>query len=319
MPDTEISFDQVRAAAERISPIAKRTPVMTSASFDAEAGVQAFFKCENLQKGGAFKIRGASNFVFSIPKEQLARGVVAHSSGNHAQAVAIAAQFAGIPATLVMPEDAPRSKLEGTRARGARIVTYNRFGGDTREEISARIAEETGATMVPPYDHPWTIAGQATAAKELIEEAPDLDAIAVCVGGGGLSAGSSISAHHLRPQIRMFGIEPELANDTYLSFAAGKRVKIEMPPTIADGLRSVTPGELTFPILRKHLEQMIVVSEDEIRATVKFMMMRLKIVLEPSGAVSAAAVLFKKLPPGIRRVGVILSGGNIDFEQLASL
>ena len=224
MPDTEVTFEHIRAAAERIRPIAKRTPVMTSASFDAEAGVQAFFKCENLQKGGAFKIRGASNFVFSIPKEQLAKGVVAHSSGNHAQAVAIAAQFAGIPATLVMPEDAPRSKLEGTRARGARIVTYNRFGGDTREEISAKIAEETGATMVPPYDHPWTIAGQATAAKELIEETPDLDAIAVCVGGGGLSAGSSISAHHLRPQIRMFGIEPELANDTYLSFAAGERV-----------------------------------------------------------------------------------------------
>jgi threonine dehydratase len=319
MPDTEVTFEHIRAAAERISPIAKRTPVMTSASFDDEAGVHAFFKCENLQKGGAFKIRGASNFVFSIPKEQLAKGVVAHSSGNHAQAVAIAAQFAGIPATLVMPEDAPRSKLEGTRARGARIVTYNRFGGDTREAISAKIAAETGATMVPPYDHPWTIAGQATAAKELIEEVPDLDAIAVCVGGGGLSSGSSISAHHLRPQIRMFGIEPELANDTYLSFAAGHRVKIETPPTIADGLRSVTPGELTFPILRKHLEQMIVVSEDEIRATVKFMMMRLKIVLEPSGAVSAAAVLFKKLPPGIRRVGVILSGGNIDFEQLASL
>jgi threonine dehydratase len=319
MPDTEITFEQIQAAAERIRPIAKRTPVMTSASFDSDSGVQAFFKCENLQKGGAFKIRGASNFVFSIPKEQLSKGVVAHSSGNHAQAVAIAAQFAGIPATLVMPEDAPRSKLEGTRARGARIVTYNRFGGETREAISAQIAAETGATMVPPYDHPWTIAGQATAAKELIEEVPDLDAIAVCVGGGGLSSGSSISAHHMRPQIRMFGIEPDLANDTYLSFAAGHRVKIETPPTIADGLRSVTPGELTFPILRKHLEQMIVVSEDEIRATVKFMMMRLKIVLEPSGAVSAAAVLFKKLPPGIRRVGVILSGGNIDFEQLASL
>jgi threonine dehydratase len=318
MPDTEITFEQICAAAERIKPIAKRTPVMTSASFDAEAGVHAFFKCENLQKGGAFKIRGASNFVFSIPKEQLSKGVVAHSSGNHAQAVAIAAQFAGAPATLVMPEDAPKSKLEGTRARGAKIVTYNRFS-DTREAISERIAKETGATMVPPYDHPWTIAGQATAAKELIEEVPDLDAIAVCVGGGGLCSGSSISAHHLRPQIRMFGIEPELANDTYLSFAAGERVKIDTPATIADGLRSVTPGQLTFPILRKHLEQMLVVSEDEIRATVKFMMMRLKIVLEPSGAVSAAAVLFHKLPPGIRRVGVILSGGNVDFEQLANL
>jgi len=245
--------------------------------------------------------------------------VVAHSSGNHAQAVAIAAQFAGAPATLVMPEDAPRSKLEGTRARGARIVTYNRFSGGTRESISARIAAETGATMVPPYDHPWTIAGQGTCGKELVEEAPDLDAIAVCVGGGGLCSGTSIAAHHLRPQVRIFGIEPELANDTYLSFAAGTRVKIDIPPTIADGLRSVTPGELTFPILRKHVEQMITVTEEEIRATVKFLVMRLKIVVEPSGAVSAAAVLFHKLPPGIGRVGVILSGGNVDFDQLANL
>lgn len=318
MPDTEITFDQIRAAAERIRPIAKRTPVMTSASFDAAAGVNAFFKCENFQKGGAFKIRGASNFIFSIPQDRLPKGVVAHSSGNHAQAVAIAAEFAGIPATLVMPEDAPRSKLEGTRAHGAKIVTYDRFTGN-REAISARIAEETGATVVPPYDHPWTIAGQATAAKELIEEVPDLDAIAVCVGGGGLSSGSSISAHFLHPQIRMFGIEPELANDTYLSFAAGERVKIDTPPTIADGLRSTSPGELTFPILRQHLEQMLLVSEDEIRAAMKFLMMRMKIVVEPSGAVSAAAVLFHKLPAGIRRVGVILSGGNVDYEQLANL
>jgi threonine dehydratase len=318
MPDTEITFDHIRAAAERIRPIAKRTPVMSSASFDSESGVSAFFKCENFQKGGAFKIRGASNFIFSIPKDRLAAGVVAHSSGNHAQAVAIAAQFAGIPATLVMPEDAPRSKLEGTRARGAKIVHYDRFHGN-REQISARIAAETGATLVPPYDHPWTIAGQGTAAKELIEEVPDLDALVVCVGGGGLCSGSGIAAHHLRPQIRVFGIEPELGNDTYLSFAAGERVKIETPSTIADGLRSTSPGELTFPILKQHVEQMLMVSEDEIRATVKFLMMRLKIVVEPSGAVSAAAVLFHKLPAGIRRVGVILSGGNVDYEQLATL
>ena len=319
MPDTEVTFDDIRAAADRIRPIAKRTPVMTSASFDAESGVTSFFKCENFQKGGAFKIRGASNFIFSIPKDRLPKGVVAHSSGNHAQAVAIAAQFAGIPATLVMPDDAPNSKLEGTRARGARIVTYNRLGNVTRESISAKIAEETGATMVPPYDHPWTIAGQGTCAKELLEEIPDLDALVVCVGGGGLCSGSSISAHHLRPQIRVFGVEPELANDTFLSFAAGKRVKIATPPTIADGLRSTTPGELTFPILREHVEQMITVTEDEIRAAVRFLAMRLKIVVEPSGAVSAAAVLFKKLPPGLKRAGIILSGGNVDFENFATL
>ena len=318
MPDTEITFEDIRAAAERIRPIAKRTPVMTSHSVDHEAGLTAFFKCENFQKGGAFKIRGASNFILSIPKDQLSKGVVAHSSGNHAQAVAIAAQFVGVPATLVMPEDAPRSKMDGTRARGAKIVTYNRFT-DSREAISARISAETGATIVPPYDHPWTIAGQGTAAKELLEEIPDLDAIVVCVGGGGLLSGSSIAARHLRPSIRIFGVEPELANDTYLSFATGERVKIDTPPTIADGLRSQSPGELTLPILRQHVEQMLLVSEDEIRRALKFLLLRMKILVEPSGAVSAAAVMFKKLPPGMERVGVILSGGNVDYEQLAEL
>jgi threonine dehydratase len=318
MPDTEVSFEHIRAAAERIRPTAKRTPVMTSRSFDAEAGVTAFFKCENLQTGGAFKIRGASNFIFSIPKDQLKKGVVAHSSGNHAQAVAIAAQVAGAEATLVMPDDAPRAKLEGTRARGAKIVTYDRLAGN-REAISGRIAAETGATMVPPYDHPWTIAGQGTAALELLEEIPDLDALVVCCGGGGLMSGSAIAAHHLRPSIRIFGVEPDTANDTTLSFAAGHRVTIPTPPTIADGLRSTTPGALTFPILQKHVERMITVSDDEIRATLKFLLMRLKILVEPSGAVSAAAALQGKLPAGIGRVGIILSGGNVDYEQLAAL
>jgi threonine dehydratase len=244
--------------------------------------------------------------------------VVAHSSGNHAQAVAIAAEFVGAKATLVMPDDAPRAKLEGTRARGADIIIYDRLTGN-REEISGKFAAETGATLVPPYDHPWTIAGQGTAAKELLEEVTDLDALVVCCGGGGLMSGSAIAAHHLNPKIRIFGIEPALANDTYLSFQAGKRMKIDTPPTIADGLRSTMPGELTFPIIQKHVEQMILVSEEEIRATLKFMLMRLKILVEPSGAVSAAAVLFKKLPAGVRRVGVILSGGNVDYEQLANL
>jgi threonine dehydratase len=204
---TEVTFEDIRAAAERIRPTAKRTPVMTSRSFDAEAGVAAFFKCENLQTGGAFKIRGASNFIFSIPKDQLEKGVVAHSSGNHAQAVAIAAQYLGTPATLVMPEDAPRAKLEGTRARGARIVAYNRFTDD-RTAISARIAAETGATLVPPYDHPWTIAGQGTAAKELLEEVPDLDALVVCVGGGGADVGI---VHRRAPHAP---VDPDFRNRT---------------------------------------------------------------------------------------------------------
>ena len=317
MPDTEVTFEHIRSAAERIRTIAKRTPVMTSRSFDAAAGVTAFFKCENLQTGGAFKIRGASNFIFSIPKDQLPRGVVAHSSGNHAQAVAIAARAVGAPATLVMPEDAPRSKLEATRAQGARIVSYNRLTDD-RGAISARISAETGATLVPPYDHPWTIAGQGTAAKELLEEVPDLGALVVCIGGGGLISGSSIAARHLRREIRIFGVEPAGANDAYLSFAAGKRVEIPPPETIADGLRSPAPGELTFPIIQRHVEKILLVTDDEIRATVKFLLMRLKILVEPSGAVAAAAALCGKLPSGLGRVGIMISGGNVDYEQLAT-
>lgn len=317
MPDTNVTFEDICGAAERIRPIAQRTPMMTSRSFDALAGVSAFFKCENLQKGGAFKIRGAANFILSIPENQLGPGVVAHSSGNHAQAVAIAAQFRGIPATLVMPEDAPRAKVEGTRARGARIVTYNRFTDD-RNAISARISQETGAMVVPPYDHPWIMAGQGTAVKELLEEVPDLDALVVCCGGGGLISGSSIAARRLRPRIRIFGVEPELANDTYLSFAAGKRVEIATPGTIADGLRSTSPGELTFPIIQRHVEQILLVSDDEIRTALKFMLMRMKLLVEPSGAVSAAAALCRKLPAGIGRVGILLSGGNVDYDQLAS-
>jgi threonine dehydratase len=291
--------------------------VLTSHSFDAEAGLAAFFKCENLQKGGAFKIRGAANFVYSIPPEQLGRGVVAYSSGNHAQAVAIAAQSVGIPATLVMPEDAPRSKVEATRARGARIVTYDRFTQD-RVALGRQIAAETGATVVPPFDHPWIIAGAGTTAIELMDQAPHLDALVVCIGGGGLISGCSIAAKHLNPAIRIFGVEPADGNDTYLSLAAGKRIEIPPPATIADGLRSPMPGEITFPIVQKHVEGIILVTDDEIRATVKFLLTRLKILVEPSGAVPAAALLFKKLPPGLGRVGVVLSGGNVDYELLAS-
>jgi threonine dehydratase len=315
---TQVTPSDIQAAAERIRPIAQRTPVLTSRSFDAEAGLAAFFKCENFQTGGAFKIRGAANFVYSIPKADLARGVVAYSSGNHAQAVAIAAQSVGIPATLVMPEDAPRSKVEATRARGARIVIYDRFTQD-RVALGQQIASETGATVVPPFDHPWTMAGAGTVAVELMEQAPKLDALVVCIGGGGLISGCSIAAKALNPSIRIFGVEPEDANDTYLSLAAGKRVEIPPPATIADGLRSPMPGELTFPIVQHHVEQIILVTDDEIRSTVKFLLTRLKILVEPSGAASAAAVLFKKLPPGLGRVGVVLSGGNVDYELLASL
>jgi len=316
-----VTFADIQRAAERITPIAKRTPVMTSRSFDDAAGVAAFFKCENLQAGGAFKIRGASNFVFSIPEDRRPRGVVAFSSGNHAQAVAIAAQFVGIPATIVMPDDAPKAKLEATRARGPRIVTIDRLKDD-RRAIAESIAAESGAMLLPPYDHPWTIAGQGTTALELLADVCDLDALVVPVGGGGLMSGCAIAAKHLKPSIRLFGAEPEMANDTFLSFAAGHRVKIDPPRTIADGLMSATPGELTFPIVQQHVEQILTVTEDEIREAVKFLLLRLKILVEPSGAVSAATVLFKKLPQdlyqeGRGRVGIVLSGGNVDFDRLA--
>jgi threonine dehydratase len=316
MPATEVTFEDIQAAAERIKNIAHRTPVMTSHAFNERSGVDAVFKCENFQKGGAFKIRGAANFLYSIPKDELPRGVVAYSSGNHAQAVAIAAKSVGAPATLVMPEDAPRSKVEATRAQGPHIIRFDRFKDD-RDAIGAKISEETGATLVPPYDHPWTMAGAGTTALELLEQAPDLDALVICIGGGGLIAGCSIAAKHLKPSIRIFGVEPANANDTYQSFEAGKRIKISAPDTIADGLRSPSPGELTFPIIQKHVEKIVLVSEDEIRETVKFLLTRMKILVEPSGAVSAAAVLFGKLPAGLRRVGIVLSGGNVDLDQLA--
>jgi threonine dehydratase len=310
----EITPAMIREAAERIRPIAQRTPVLTSHSFDAESGSTAFFKCENFQKGGAFKIRGASNLIFSL---QNPTAVIAYSSGNHAQATAIAARHVGAACSIVMPADAPRSKLEATRGYGANVVTYDRFR-ENREQIAAGIIEKTGATLIPPFDHPLIIAGQGTAALELLEQAPDLDALITPVGGGGLLSGSAIAARSVNPKIRIFGAEPERANDTYLSFRAGERVEVT-PDTIADGLRSPSPGKLTFAVIRELAEDILLVTEDEIRGAMKFLLTRLKILVEPSGAVSAAAVLYGKLPSGVGRVGAILSGGNVDFDQIAAL
>jgi threonine dehydratase len=307
----------VRDAAHRIQPLAKRTPVMTSASFDSAAGLSAFFKCENLQKGGSFKIRGAANLILSLPKESLERGVVAFSSGNHAQAVAIASRHVGAQATIVMPDDAPRSKLESTRAFGAKVVIFDRMR-ENRETIAAGILKETGATLVPPFDHPMIMAGQGTTALELLDQAANLDALITPVGGGGLLSGCATIARDINPKIRIFGAEPEDGNDTFLSFMAGQRIGIPPPNTIADGLRSTKPGELTFPVVQKLVEQILVVTDDEIRSAVKFLLLRMKILVEPSGAAAAAAVLFHKLPAGIRSVGVVLSGGNVDLEQLAT-
>jgi threonine dehydratase len=291
---------------------------MTSRSVDERAELQVFLKCENLQRSGAFKIRGASNLILSLTAAELKNGVVAFSSGNHAIAVSIAAKHVGTQATIVMPGDAPRSKMEATRTLGARIVTYDR-ALDNREAMAARILEETGGTLVPPYDHPMIMAGQGTAALELLEDQPDLDALVVCISGGGLLAGCATISKSIKPGIRVFGVEPELANDTALSMAAGKRVSITPPDSIADGLRSPAPGVLTFPVIQRHVERILLVSEAEIRATMRFLLERVKILVEPSGAVGLAAVLFGMLPLEIKSAGVVLSGGNVDMDFLKTL
>ena len=257
----------IRNAANRIRGVAKRTPVMTSRSLNERAGRECFVKCENLQTGGSFKIRGAYNFARSIPEAERPKGVVAFSSGNHAQAVAIAAQALKMTATIIMPQDAPQSKLQATRDKGANVITYDRFTED-REAIGRRIAAETGATLIPPFDHPWIIAGQGTLALELLEEVPDLDALLICCGGGGLISGCAIAAKAVNPKIRVFGAEPELANDTHLSLKKGERVTVDASRTIADGLRTPSPSELTFSIIQQHVEDVLLVSESQLERAV---------------------------------------------------
>ncbi|MBV9611130.1 MAG: pyridoxal-phosphate dependent enzyme, partial [Acidobacteriaceae bacterium] len=290
-----VTFEDVLAAAERVKLLARRTPIFTSRLFNEAAGIQTYFKCENFQRGGAFKIRGALNFLLSLGEEERKRGVVTFSSGNHAQAVAIAASHLNIAATIVMPTDAPRAKLESTQAYGPQIVFYDRQRDD-REQIARRIASETGAVTLPSYDHPWIIAGQGTAALEMMQDLPEVDAIAVPLGGGGLLSGTLITVKALRENVRVFGVEPELANDWYLSLRRGEPVEIPPPPTLADGLRTQTPGKVTFPIVRSMAEAVALVSEEEIQATIRFLLTRMKMLVEPSGAVAAAAVLHKKLP-----------------------
>ena len=305
-----MTIADIRNAAARIEPLVHRTPVLTSRLFNAASGLECFFKCENFQRGGAFKIRGAANFILSLAPSEHSRSVVAFSSGNHAQAVAIAARELGIRAKIAMPTDAPAAKLEATKAYGAEVVFYDRLKDD-REAVARRLAQETDSILIPPFDHEWIIAGQGTAALELLEDVPDLDALIVCVGGGGLLSGSAVAAKGINPNIRVFGAEPEQANDTYLSLRAGHRVEIPPPDTIADGLRPTKPGALTFPIIQEHVEDIILVSEQEIRDTVAFVQSRMKIVVEPSGAVAPAVAFARKVPARIHRVGLIVSGGNV--------
>ncbi|HET6670345.1 MAG TPA: threonine/serine dehydratase [Pyrinomonadaceae bacterium] len=313
-----LTLQLIKEAALRIKGHIHRTPVLASRSFNQIAGKQVFFKCENLQRAGAFKIRGATNKVLSLTDAEKARGVVAFSSGNHAQAVAVAAREAGVRAVVAMPDDAPKAKVAATREYGAEIVFYDRQTQD-REGVAFEIAARDGLVMVPPYDDYLIMAGQGTAGLELMEEVPDLDCVLTPCSGGGLFAGVATAVKGINPRVHCFPVEPDSGDDTRQSFLKGERVTIPPPPTIADGLRVQSPGALTFPILQQTAEAVLTVSDPEIITAIKFLLFRMKVLVEPSGAAAAAAVMQGRLPPETRRVGVILSGGNIDPHALATL
>ena len=311
------SFADVRAAAERLRGVTHRTPVVTSATLDARTGARVFLKAENLQRIGAFKIRGAYNAIAQLDPERKRGGVVAFSSGNHAQGVALAAKLLGVHATIVMPADAPAAKFAATRGYGAEVVTYDRERIN-RAELASSIATERGATLVPPYDDPAIIAGQGTVALELIEDAGPLDVLLVCLGGGGLLAGCALAATALAPGVRIYGVEPEAGDDWLRSWRENRIVSIPVPKTIADGQQTQSPGELTWPIVRALASGVVTVSDDEIRAAMRFAFERLKLVVEPSGASALAALLFGKVDVAGARVGVTLSGGNVDPATFAA-
>jgi threonine dehydratase len=313
-----LTTDLIHAARERIAPRIHRTPVVTSRLFNEVAGKEVFFKCENLQRAGAFKIRGATNKIRSLSDDEKSRGIVAFSSGNHAQAVALAGREAGVRVLVAMPDDAPKAKVAGTRDYGAEIIFYDRHKAD-RETLALELAERERLVMVPPYDDYLILAGQATCGLELLEDVPDLDCVLAPCSGGGLFAGVATAARTINPRIRCFPVEPSTADDTRQSFLKGDRVSIPPPPTIADGLRVQIPGNLTFPIVQELAEDVLTVSDEEIVETLRFVLMRMKLLVEPSGIAAAAAVMFKKLPTDVKRVGVILSGGNIDPDLLAKL
>ncbi|MEX0878607.1 MAG: pyridoxal-phosphate dependent enzyme [Thermoanaerobaculia bacterium] len=311
-----LTWEEIEKAGKRLAGVAHRTPVLHSRQFDAAAGTTVFFKAENLQRGGAFKFRGAYNKMKAETERQKVSAVVAFSSGNHAQAVALVSRLLGIHATVVMPTDAPQAKIDATRGYGAEVVLYDR-ATQSRDDLAEEICRERGAVLVPPFDDELVMAGQATSAVELLEEVPDLDALVVCVSGGGLIAGWATAARHLRQGIEIYGVEPETADDTKRSLEAGKRVEVSENPTIADGLRVASPGKLTFPIVQANVKEILLVSDAELIETLTWMLERMKVLVEPSGVAGAAAVRHKKADFSGKRVGVVLSGGNIDLAKLA--
>lgn len=318
MHDLAIGPADVDAAAARLRGVAHRTPVLTSRTLDAATGAAVFLKAECFQRGGAFKFRGAYNKLASLTPEQRSRGVVAFSSGNHAQAVALAARLLGTHAVILMPDDAPAAKVDATRGYGAEVVGFDRYEDD-REALSQRLVQERGMTLVPPFDDPLVIAGQGTVALELLDDVPDLDALLVPVGGGGLIAGCATAGAARRRDLRVIGVEPEEGDDTRRSLAAGTRVNIPVPRTIADGQQVAMPGRLTFPVVQRLVEAVTVVSDGEIVTAMRFLLDRLKVVVEPSGASALAALLAGRVALQGARVGVVLSGGNVGAQRLCEL
>jgi len=309
-----VTYEDVAAAHERIKPHAVRTPVLRSAALDAECGASVFFKCENLQNMGAFKFRGAFNALCQL--KDRSQGVVAFSSGNHAQAVALAGRMLGIKTTIVMPADAPKVKLEGTRSYGAEIVLYGK--NEDRETVAEKLRQERDLVLIPPFNHPHIVAGQGTAAKELFEETGPLDCLLVPCGGGGLLAGCALAAKHLAPRCRVIGVEPAAGNDVTLSFQSKRIVRIEVPDTIADGARTQAPGDLTFPLILQNVDDMLTVTDEELLRSMFYLWERLKVIVEPTGALAFAALLNNKLPAKNLKVWVVLSGGNVDLGWAAA-
>ncbi len=316
MQTSEVTYQDVAAAHERIKAHARRTPVMDSATVNALTGATVYFKCENFQRMGAFKFRGAYNALSQLSPQARERGVVAFSSGNHAQAVALAGRMLGIPRVIVMPQDAPRVKLEATRGYGAQVVTYG--PGESREAIARCIAEEKGMTLIPPFNHPHIVAGQGTAAKELLEETGPLDMLLVPCGGGGLLTGCAVAAKHLSPGIQVIGVEPEAGDDATRSFKSKTLQSVKAPPTIADGARTESMGDVTFPLMLRHVDDMLTVSDAELQKTLFFLWERMKFICEPTGVLGAAALLEKKIDARGQRIGVVISGGNVDLDWAAS-
>ncbi len=315
---TPLQYSDVEQAAARIEGAAHRTPVLTSSTFDARAGARVFFKCENYQRMGAFKFRGAYNAIARFTDAQRAPGVLTFSSGNHAQAIALSARLAGIRATIIMPKDAPALKVQATKEYGGEVIFYDRYT-ENREEIGRRLAEERGMTLIPPYDHPDVICGQGTAAKELFEEAGELDVLLVPLGGGGLLAGSTLAAMGLSPACKVIGVEPEAGNDGQQSLRRGEIVHIGVPDTIADGAMVTHVGEHNFEVIRRRVDDIVTVSDAQLVETMKFFAERMKMVVEPTGCLGAAAALHGVYPVAGKRVGVLISGGNVDLSRFAQL